>query len=580
MKKYFLLLFVSVWTYSGPLLAAVPSVTLQGYIADSSDVALSDTNVQFVIKIYSGGSENCLMYQESITQDLTNGFFSLSLNTGTRNDSYSYSFADVFSNRTAFTLLSSDCTIPDAGLNTVYTPSASAQRKLVLSFKAPSTMSSFESLSATNITAVPYAVEALAVGGYPGTSLCRVENAGTPTSISALSNTQWTEFLALVNGTSSKYTSSTTANGAQLPTYAGNPSTPSTGSIWYDTSSGGSLKYYDGSAVKTVGTSSITDSQITYTSKTANTFLAAPNGSAGSPSFRTIASADLPSAVVLNGGQTGALTLGTSNATALTLNTNASARMTVLSTGSVGIGTTDPKSALHVNGTLIVGDGNETCNSTRPGALRYIQASDDWQYCDGTSWRPFDSAGCGGPASCTTIGSTCSDGSIFIGCHPPDFKRVYITKCDAPRTWDSGTSSCTGARGTYAFNAANASGKTDTGARDFYSGEANTNLIVTVDANSVVAGFQTHIAAQYCYDLNMHSKTDWYLPSFGEVLYLQSTYSSFTDLTNGATGYVASNENGASGAASFSFVMGATYPGGSFTNKETSKWVRCFRRDD
>lgn len=156
-----------------------------------------------------------------------------------------------------------------------------------------------------------------------------------------------------------------------------------------------------------------------FSSQTANTFLAAPNGSAGTPTFRTIAGADLPNpsattlggiqsiasqsskwinsistsgvpslsqpafsdisgsvdltsqvtgtlpvgkggtgvtslpgTFVLNGGQAGAVTLGPSDANSLTLNTGGSARMTILSGGNVGIGTSTPASLLTVNGTI------------------------------------------------------------------------------------------------------------------------------------------------------------------------------------------------------------------------------------
>ena len=48
-----------------------------------------------------------------------------------------------------------------------------------------------------------------------------------------------------------------------------------------------------GGIVTTIGTG-LASSSITWPSQTANTFFAAPNGSSGTPSFRTIASADLP----------------------------------------------------------------------------------------------------------------------------------------------------------------------------------------------------------------------------------------------------------------------------------------------
>lgn len=154
-----------------------------------------------------------------------------------------------------------------------------------------------------------------------------------------------------------------------------------------------------------------------FSSQTANTFLAAPNGSAGTPTFRTIAGADLPnpsattlggvqsiasqsskwinsistsgvpslsqpafsdisgsvdltsqvtgtlpenkggtgvtslgSAAVLKGGQAGAITLGPSDANALTLNTSGTARMTILSGGNVGVGTTSPGGKMEISG--------------------------------------------------------------------------------------------------------------------------------------------------------------------------------------------------------------------------------------
>lgn len=132
----------------------------------------------------------------------------------------------------------------------------------------------------------------------------------------------------------------------------------------------------------TCSTIAVADSQITYGSQAANRFLASPSGASGAPTYRAIASVDLPtSGVSANtynsvtvdtygrvtagtnpttlsgygitdalraGGQSGALTLGTSDATNLTLNTNNTAKMTILSNGNVGIGTTTPVSKLHV----------------------------------------------------------------------------------------------------------------------------------------------------------------------------------------------------------------------------------------
>lgn len=120
-----------------------------------------------------------------------------------------------------------------------------------------------------------------------------------------------------------------------------------------------------------------------FSNQAQNAFLAGPSsGGAGAPSFRTIAAADLPTSgvtagtyrsvtvdaygrvttgtnpttladygitdAVRNGGQTGAVTLGPSDANALTFNTGGSAKMTILSSGNIGIGETNPTAALEV----------------------------------------------------------------------------------------------------------------------------------------------------------------------------------------------------------------------------------------
>ena len=199
--------------------------------------------------------------------------------------------------------------------------------------------------------------------------------------------------------------------------------------------------------------SNITISGSNFSSQSANTFLAAPNGSSGSPAFRAIAGSDLPNpsssslggiqsitpvankwvnsistsgvpnltqpafsdisgtasltsqvtgtlpvanggtgstslagTFALNGGQIGAVSVGSTDANDLTLNTNGSPRMKILSGGNIGVGTTSPVSKIHIG--------------TSPFAtLNYGTLSIGGGYFDGVTAGKFSGTNIGGNAS-------------------------------------------------------------------------------------------------------------------------------------------------------------------------------------
>lgn len=145
------------------------------------------------------------------------------------------------------------------------------------------------------------------------------------------------------------------------------------------------------------GTLAVTASN--FASQTANTFLSAPNGAAGVPTFRAIVAADVPtlnqnttgSAATLTTSRTlwgqgftgaanvtgnltsvgnitgtagvtltataGTLALVATGANIITASNNGSERLRIDSTGRAGIGTISPSETLHVSGTNIRIDG-------------------------------------------------------------------------------------------------------------------------------------------------------------------------------------------------------------------------------
>lgn len=91
------------------------------------------------------------------------------------------------------------------------------------------------------------------------------------------------------------------------------------------------------------------------------------NGSSGSGAGRTLG-------------------IGTATANHVILGTDSVERMRITSTGLVGIGTAVPSSTLHINGTLRIANGAETCDVHRTGAIKY-QNSAFYVCQNGSAWE-------------------------------------------------------------------------------------------------------------------------------------------------------------------------------------------------
>jgi hypothetical protein len=91
-----------------------------------------------------------------------------------------------------------------------------------------------------------------------------------------------------------------------------------------------------------------------FSTQAASTFLAAPVGAAGTPSFRAIASTDLPAGVLYNGGNSfgAATTVGTNDASTFSLKTAGTNRLDIDTSGNVIVGLAGSGS-LQVKGPIV-----------------------------------------------------------------------------------------------------------------------------------------------------------------------------------------------------------------------------------
>jgi hypothetical protein len=230
--------------------AQATSVSYHGRILRPDGSPVQDLNVLFKIEIRTPGSENCLMYAETITAPVVNGIFSLAINgSGTRTDAYSAtrSFDQALTNRLAFSFNPSDCT-----MGSTYSPAPGDGRMISVHFLAAG-MSAYESLPKQALNWAPIAIEAKNIAGYGSGNILKVDTADARTT---LTTAQLVEILNLSNGTSTNVVYSSSSGGARIPSTPGNPTSPVAGSVWYD-SVAHQLKYSDGTATPViVGSSS------------------------------------------------------------------------------------------------------------------------------------------------------------------------------------------------------------------------------------------------------------------------------------------------------------------------------------
>jgi hypothetical protein len=205
-------------------------ITYHGRLLRPNNTPVTSSNVQFKIQIRTPGTQDCLLYEEIQTADLsaTSGVFAISIGdgTGTRTDAHGadWSLFEALSNRQNFNFSSGECTGA-----TTYAPNPDDNRTLRLFFDDGSG-SGWQSLPTQVVNYTPMSIETYAVGGFPASSLLRVEDAGALVNTAPLSNAQYVELLALLGGSSAQYEHAGQLGGSALPSLGAGQTMVSDGS--------------------------------------------------------------------------------------------------------------------------------------------------------------------------------------------------------------------------------------------------------------------------------------------------------------------------------------------------------------
>lgn len=179
-------------------------ISLQGRIIDSSNNDVEDPIVLFTVQIISPGIEECVLYEETHTINMTGsgGVFALPVGNGSRLGAAfedTSTLAQVFNNASG-QINGLTCTSGNS-----YTPVNTAKRKIKMTFDVgggPQIVT-----QTLDIQAVPYALYADTLQGKGPLDFLQTSVMTTQVKIDNLAaNANYNEILALIGGTSANYT--------------------------------------------------------------------------------------------------------------------------------------------------------------------------------------------------------------------------------------------------------------------------------------------------------------------------------------------------------------------------------------
>ncbi len=318
--------------------AGVPAkMPIEGRLTEPDGTPLLDPAAQIRIQIRSPGTENCLLYSELFTVNLStsSGRFAVALNagSGTVETAYGWTFTDAFRNTGTFTTGAGTCSV-----GTAYTPTTADARNVQIhvydgaiwdAFPAYALNSTAFSLQAGNSDTVGNLAPAdlIQTNVATGFELSQANMNGIFTTAS------YNELVALIAGSSSKYATVTGGNLVMAPTKslqmgsftAGDQTTlllglglGDKGKMWFNSTTN-KMMVWDGIAAGEVatGSSSGTVTSVGFTAptelsvsggpvttagtittswatQTMNKVFASPDAVTGAPTFRPLVANDVP----------------------------------------------------------------------------------------------------------------------------------------------------------------------------------------------------------------------------------------------------------------------------------------------
>jgi len=219
----FLVLSASLWIYL-PCAQAGQSFTVQGRLLNSDGTAVVAAAVQFKVQVRSPGAENCNLYEETQTLDLsqTQGAFALTIGSGTRSAMTidgGNPLDMVFSNSASLSLAAA---IGACSVGSFYTPTNSDSRKLSITFNEGSGWDSVPSIPLTWVPQAMYSQDAGKLSGINGSQFFSVASGTIPSALTAGTYTNLTNLLSVPSAnyvlTSSSSIGTTTATDFTLKT--------------------------------------------------------------------------------------------------------------------------------------------------------------------------------------------------------------------------------------------------------------------------------------------------------------------------------------------------------------------------